>query len=242
MQPASRASASSAEQRALRAAPAAGSRRVVVAEAISGPFRGSNFDVSASCSNSSRSCLGEPLGHVYRDHRVQVAARAVRVPGRPWPRRRSRRPLEDPAGTFTRALPVERRHGHLGAERGLPGRHRQIDVEIASLDAEAGVRFQAHAEEQVPGGPSADARAALSGEADPLPVTDATRDLDLEVASVVRARCAACPPRRPPRGVSSSTASWSPPAHREAVGRPPRPVLPRARDGPAGRTGPRRSR
>src|SRR6185312_12108512 len=127
------------------------------------------------------------LGGLLGDHdlhdRVEVARAGGRVrealaaQAQPPPARR--------AGWHLHACgAVERRRLHIGAERGLPGRDEQVDVEVAAVQAEAGVRADAHPQEEVARRPAAGARAALAREPDAPAVTDARRDLDLEIAPV----------------------------------------------------------
>src|ERR1700733_8301172 len=69
------------------------------------PARGSNFDADASFSNRSRSRLVSFLGTWIITTAYRSPAGAPRLPGIPWPRSLSRRPLDDPGGILTRAVP-----------------------------------------------------------------------------------------------------------------------------------------
>src|SRR4051794_24245324 len=127
--------------------------------------------------------LRQLLGDHDLHDRVEVAGAAARIgvalaaQAQPPAARRARRDLHA-------ALAVERLDLDLGAERRLPGRHRQVDVEVAALPPKARVPADAHAQEEVARGAAADARPALAGEPDALAVADAARDVDLEVAPV----------------------------------------------------------
>src|SRR5258706_14333971 len=61
-------------------------------------------------------------------------------------------------------------HGPGGAERGLPRREPQIQVEVAALDAVDRVREYAHDEVQVAGPRAVAAAATLARQPDPLAV------------------------------------------------------------------------
>ena len=156
---------------------------------------------------------------------ARVAGQALAAEPQPATARGAGRHLDPGAA-------VERRHGHLRAERRLPRRDRQIDVQVASLDAKA--RDAARGGRAGTGrraGPPPAPGAALPGQPDPLAVAHAARDLDLEVAPVAE--------RQPPlaaaaasSSVSSSTASWSPPRIEKPVEARPAAAGPDARAAP----------
>ena len=78
-----------------------------------------------------------------------------------------------------RDLPPERRHLHLGAERRLPRRDRQLDVEIVLAALEDRMRRHVNPEVEVPARAAADAGAALAGRADAGAIADTGGDLHL---------------------------------------------------------------
>ena len=188
------------------------------------PFRGSNFDAEASRSNSSRSFLVSFFGTLIVTTAYRSPAGAPPLPGMPWPRS-----LQPPAAGRARrnldaGVAVERRHRNLGAERRLPRRDREIDVQVAPLDAEAGVRPEPDPQEQVAGRPAADARrrpvrppgsaARRARRAGCRPRPSARR----------RATATACRPAAASSSARSSTASWSPPR----IENPSKPARPAA--------------
>ena len=82
---------------------------------------------------------------------------------------------------------VERLDADRGADGGLDDRQVDLREDVVSLADEALVGADAHADVDVAGAAAERARVPLAGEADPLAVVDAGRDVDLELALLERA-------------------------------------------------------
>ena len=188
------------------------------------PLRGSKFDAAASCSKSSRSCSLELLGDDDLDDRVEVAL-APLASGRPSPRSRRRRPLDEPAGTV---------RGARARRASAPRRWRRAPPPTASPAGRCGGRGRRTRKRgwgrrrtrrnRSPDGPPPMPGLALAGESDALAVAHAARDVDLEVAPVA-SEIRRLPPAAASSSESSSTASWSAPRVRSrprSRWRPPR--------------------
>ena len=88
----------------------------------------------------------------------------------PSPRRRSRRPQDDPGGTRTRGGAVERGHLHaVRSERGLPRGHGQVNIEVVAVHVETRVGPDPDAQEEV-ARRTAGAAATLARQPDALAV------------------------------------------------------------------------
>src|SRR5207249_551782 len=88
------------------------------------PLLGSKVEALASSSSSFRSRRLNCLGTMIRTSAYRSPGRPLGL-GMPWPRRRSRRPLEEPGGTFTFTSPPGVSTGTgapTAASRGLTGR------------------------------------------------------------------------------------------------------------------------
>jgi hypothetical protein len=81
---------------------------------------------------------------------------------------------------------VGQRHRQHGPERGFPGRHRQLDDEVAAVDVIARVRLEVHLEEEVASRRAAVARGTLPGEPDQPARANAGGDLHVQRARLER--------------------------------------------------------
>ena len=90
------------------------------------------------------------------------------LPGMPLPLSRSLRPCAEPAGTRQLHAAVGQRHVDAGAERGLPRRDRQVQIDIAAVDAVQRVRPEGDLQVQVARRRAVEAGCALPGQAQVL--------------------------------------------------------------------------
>ena len=74
--------------------------------------------------------------------------------------------------------------GDEGTQRGFPGRHRQIRMQIAAVDAKPRVGPKLHFQQQVSGRRAPQARLALTGQTDHLSIAHPFRNPDAQVAGL----------------------------------------------------------
>src|SRR5690606_11894007 len=117
----------------------------------------------------------ERRGHHDRDDGIEVA-RAAAGARQPLAREPEPLPVLRPGRHLERHPALERRQLDRRAERRLPGRERKLDVEVAPARPEQRVRREADVEVEIAVRPSAEAGAALPGEAQPLAVGRAARN------------------------------------------------------------------